>query len=485
MKFRSMSALAAVATVLAHPFRALVGGRKLALAAPPLNFADYEVDSHVSLRPAASLAPRRLTDITGLAMPGAITGARVRADAAGDPKTMFAAINVAFEEFKQTHARQFDELKAGQADVVTSDKLTAINATLAELEKVIDDQAKLNAALKLGGNQRDVPDAAYSGLFGSFMREGSREQEDKLKLEQRTGIRAAMSEGSSADGGLTAPIEWDRTVSERLKLISPIRQESTVQTISKAGFIKLFTDRTIGSGWVGETASRPATSTPQFTALAFTPGEIYANAAASQDLLDDSEVNIESWLTGEIEIEFSRQEGIAFLSGDGSVKPFGLLGYLTGGAAAARHPWGAITTRNSGHATQVTADQVSNIVYDLPAMYSPNAKWFMNRKTMAAIRLLKDSQNRYLWQPSYQVGQPSTLLGAPIVDVPDMPDIAASATPVLFGDMKETYLVVDRIGFRVLRDPYTSKPYIAFYCTKRVGGGVKNPDAMKAMVVSA
>lgn len=485
MKYKPMSAIAAVATVLAYPFRAFLPGRKLALTAPPLNLADYEIDSHVSVRPAASTEPRRLTDVASLAMPRAIAAATVRAEAPADPKAMFAAINVAFEEFKATHARQIEELKAGQADVVTSDKLAAINATLADLEKVIDDQAKLNAALKMGGNQRDVPDAAYSGLFGSFMREGTREQEDRLKLEQKTGIRAAMSEGSSADGGLTAPIEWDRTVTERLKLISPLRQEATVQSISKAGFIKLFTDRTLGSGWVGETASRPATSTPQFTALTFTPGEIYANAAASQDLLDDSEVNMESWLTGEIEIEFSRQEGIAFVSGDGSNKPFGVLAYVTGGSAAARHPWGDIKVRNSGHATQLTADQVSNIVYDLPAMYSPNAKWFMNRKTMAAVRLLKDSQNRYLWQPSYQVGQPSTLLGAPIVDVPDLPDIAASATPLLFGDMKETYLVIDRIGFRVLRDPYTNKPYICFYCTKRVGGGVKNPDAMKAMVISA
>ena len=270
-----------------------------------------------------------------------------------------------------------------------------------------------------------------------------------------------------------------------MKLISPLRAEATVQSISKAGFIKLFTDRQLGSGWVGETASRPATSTPQFTALTFMPGEIYANAAASQDLLDDGEVNIEQWLPGEIETEFARQEGIAFVAGDGSNKPYGVLAYLTGGAQAARHPWGAIITRNSGAAADLTADQVSNIVYDLPAMYTPNAKWFMNRKTMGKVRLLQDTQKRYLWQPSYQVGQPSTLLGAPIVDVPDMPDVAAGAAPILFGDMKETYLIVDRIGFRVLRDPYTNKPFISFYCTKRVGGGVKNPDAMKALVISA
>ena len=363
-------------------------------------------------------------------------------------------------------------------------KLAAINATLNDLTAAIDERAKLDAATKIAGNVAPA-DPAYTGLFGSFMRDGKQADEEKLKAEQKTGIRMAMSEGSPADGGLTAPIEWDRTVTERLKLISPIRGEATVVSISKAGFIKLFTDRQIGSGWVGETASRPATSTPQFTALPFQPGEIYANAAASQDLLDDSEVSMETWLPNEIELEFSRQEGIAFVAGDGSNKPFGLLSYVEGGSAAARHPWGAIQVRNSASAAALTADQVSNLVYDLPAMYSPNAKWFLNRNTMSQVRLLQDSQKRYLWQPSYQVGQPSTLLGAPIVDVPDMPNVAAGMIAILFGDMRETYLVVDRIGFRVLRDPYTNKPYISFYCTKRVGGGVKNPDAMKAMLISA
>ncbi len=458
MKKMNMTALAAVATVLAHPIRALFAPAKPALT---------------------------LTAPTVPAMPRAIAGGLVRADVSGDPKVMIAALNGAFDEFKKTHAAQIDEIKAGKTDVVTTDKLNAINATLADLTKAIDDRAKLDAAALLGGGGNRVVDAAYTGTFGSFMRDGKREDEEKLKAEQKTGVRAAMSEGSAADGGLTAPIEWDRTVTDRLKLISPLRAEATVQSISKAGFIKLFTDRSIGSGWVGETASRPATTTPQFTALPFVPGELYANAAASQDLLDDSEIGMENWLTGEIELEFSRQEGIAFVAGDGSNKPFGVLAYVTGGAQAARHPWGAIQVRNSASAAALTADQVSNIVYDLPAMYSPNAKWFMNRNTMSQIRLLQDSQKRYLWQPSYQVGQPSTLLGAPIVDVPDMPNVAAGALPILFGDMKETYLVIDRIGFRVLRDPYTNKPYICFYCTKRVGGGVKNPDAMKAMLISA
>ncbi|WP_242140862.1 phage major capsid protein [Sphingomonas sp. TREG-RG-20F-R18-01] len=452
MKMFSMSALAAAAAVCAMPFRTK--------AAPTLTLA------------APTIPP----------MPRAIVGATVRAEAATDPKAMIAALNGAFEEFKKTHAQEVSDIKAGKTDVVTTDKMAKINETLNDLQAAIDTQAKQIAAGNLHGNGgREISDPGYTTLFGSFMRDGTREQEEKLKSESKVGVRAAMSEGSGTDGGYTAPIEWDRTVTERLKLISPIRAEATVQSISKAGFIKLFTDRTIGSGWVGETASRAATATPQFTALPFTPGEIYANAAASQDLLDDSEVNMETWLPGQIELEFSRQEGIAFVAGDGVNKPFGVLSYVTGGSAAARHPWGDIKTHGVKTAGQIDADSVSQIIYDLPAMYQPNAKFFMNRQTMSAVRLLKDSTGRYYWQPTYQVGQPSTLLGAPIVDVPDMPNIGAAAVPMLFGDMREAYLVIDRIGFRVLRDPYTNKPYIAFYCTKRVGGGVKNPDALKAL----
>lgn len=477
MKFTTRTALAAVATLLAHPFRALAAS-KLSLGAPVLDLDAFEVDTHLTVRGSPAAVP--------FAAPRAILGAQVRAEVSGDVKALFASLNSAFDEFKATNERQIIELKAGQKDVVTADKLDKINATLSDLEKAMDEAAVKAAANALNGpNQRVVPDANYSGLFGNFMRDGRREDEEKLKAEQKVGVRAAMTEGSSADGGLTAPIEWDRTVAGRLKLISPLRAEATVQTISKAGFIKLFTDRAVGSGWVGETASRPATSTPQFTSLAFMPGEIYANAAASQDLLDDSEVDIENWLTGEIEIEFARQEGIAFVNGDGSNKPFGLLSYITGGAQEDRHPWGDIKTVKSGQAAALTTDGVVDLVYELPAMYTPNAKFFLNRTSLGTLRKLKDGQNNYIWQPSYSAGQPSTLMGYPCVDLPDMPKIAAGATPLLFGDMKETYLVVDRIGFRVLRDPYTNKPYISFYCTKRVGGGVKNPDSMKAQLVSA
>jgi HK97 family phage major capsid protein len=324
-------------------------------------------------------------------------------------------------------------------------------------------------------------DAEYSGLWAKFFRDG--ESEAEVKAKSKTGPRAAMSEGDSSAGGYTTPIEWDRTITGRLKLISQLRQHARVQSTSKAGFTKLFTDRALGSGWVGETAARPATSTPTFTALALAIGEIYANAAATQDLLDDSEIDIAAWLAAEVDIEFARQEGIAFLAGNGTNKPDGLLTYVTGGANAAKHPWGAISTTASGAVNGITTDAVLDMVGALPAIYVPNSKFFANRTTITKVRKLKDGQGNYIWQPSYQAGQPSNLLGAQVIDLPDMPAATTGNAALLYGDMQETYLIIDRMGTRVLRDPYTNKPYVCFYTTKRVGGGVVNPDAMEALVI--
>lgn len=415
-------------------------------------------------------------------MPRAITG-RVKMDAT-DPKALIDQIQAAVKEMRDTNEQRLSKIES-KVDPLDLEKFDKISGTVTDLEKSLNALVtKVEAGALGGGKTVSLTDPEYSGQFSAYMRDGGHEAE--IKAAHRPGtIRAAMTEGSNADGGYTTPIEWDRTISGRLKLISPMRQNAQVQPTSKAGFTKLFTDRAVGSGWVGETASRPATSTPQFTALSFGVGELYANPAASQTLLDDSEINIETWLAGEVETEFERQESIAYLSGDGVNKPYGLLTYITGGANAARHPWGDIKVTVSGDANLIKTDPLIDMIYALPAAYSPNAKFYSNRSSLAAIRKLKDGQGNYLWQPTFVAGQPSTLAGYPLVDMPDMPVATAGLVPLLFGDMQRTYLIIDRIGVRVLRDPYTNKPYVSFYTTKRVGGGVQNPDAMKAYKISA
>jgi HK97 family phage major capsid protein len=401
----------------------------------------------------------------------------VRAEAQPKTPANFGELATAWEAFKETHTREIAEIKAGKTDVVTAEKLETINAALSELQAAVDDQAKIQAAAKLGNNGviGDIQaDPEYTAAFKAHMRKGDKAPAD---------IQAAMSKGTDADGGYLAPIEWDRTIGEKLKRISPMRQESRVITISVAGFKKYFGDRNVGSGWVGETASRPATATSQIGTLDFIPGELYANPAITQQLLDDSAVDLEQWLGSEVDTEFNRQEGIAFLSGDGVNKPYGVLTYVTGAANAARHPYGAIKAIPSGAAAAFTGDGLLDVMYDLPSEFAANAKWHMNRLTVGGVRKLKDGQNNYLWQPSYASGTPQTLAGAPVVEYPDMPIVAAGNISALFGDMEATYLVIDRVGIRILRDPYTNKPFVHFYTTKRVGGGVHNPEPMRAVKI--
>lgn len=407
------------------------------------------------------------------AAPRALRGA-LRAEApvsAAEVKTAIEQVQAAFEEFKKTN-----DASAKQADVVLSEKLDKINASIDAGQKVIDDHAKQIAALKLNGADDAIigdikPDPEYVGSFKAHMRKGE--------------VQAALNKGAAEEGGYLAPVEWDRSITKKLKESSPIREHARVITISTAGFKKVFSNGVVGSGWVGETASRPATDTPGFAELAFVPGEIYANPQAAQQMLDDAAIDLEAWLADEVENEFARQEGIAHLSGNGVNKPFGILTYVEGAANAAKHPWGAIAVKNSGSAAAMDKpDALIDLVYSLPAKYRRNAKFFMNRLTQGAARKLKDGQGNYLWQPSFQQGQPATLAGEPIVEVPDLPDIAANAIAALYGDMEETYLIVDRLGIRVLRDPFTNKPYVGFYTTKRTGGGVQNPEAMRALKVA-
>lgn len=396
----------------------------------------------------------------------------VKADAS-DPKTLFAELQKTFSEFKAAN----EAAMKGKADVVALDQVERINEAVTDLQGKMDDFTVKLTALSLVGDDKiigDLPSTPKANIdaFKTFMRQGDSE------------VKAALSKTTDAEGAYTAPIEWDRSLMGRLKLVSRMREHAQIQSISVAGFTKLFTDRAVGSGWVGETASRPATSTPTFASLAFAPGEIYANPGITQQLLQDSALDLETWLGSEVEFEFARQEGIAFLGGDGTNKPFGILTYAAGAANAAKHPWGAIqvvAAGPTGNTTSVTGDAIIDTAYALPAEYEANAKWFMNRQSLGKIRKLKDGQGNYLWQPSFQIGQPQTLNGAPVVDMPGMPVMAANAISMLFGDMRQTYLIVDRIGISVLRDPFTNKPFIHFYTTKRVGGGVVNPDAMKAV----
>ena len=386
---------------------------------------------------------------------------------------ILGSLQKAFAEFKDTHAEQIKGVQAKFDDVVTREKLDKVNAQVGDLQAALDKMAAAQAAAAVGGNAGSrVADAEYTKAFAMHLKRGD--------------VQASLNKGADAEGGFVAPREWDRTITDELIEISQFRSIAAVQTISGNGFKKLFNLRGTASGWVGESAARPETATPTFGSMDFPTGEIYANPAATQQMLDDGEVNLEAWLAGEVATEFAYQEGLAFISGTGANgRPHGILTYVTGGANAAANPLGAITTVNSGAAAALTADGIVNLTYALPSAFAGNARFVMNRDTHGKVRLLKDGQNNYLWQPSYQAGAPATLLGYGITEIPAMPNVAAASKSILFGDFARTYLIIDRVGTRILRDPFTNKPFVMFYTTKRVGGGVVNPEAMKALNTAA
>lgn len=394
----------------------------------------------------------------------------VRADAP-DVKALISDLNKDWEAFKATMAEKDKELAKRFDDVVTTEKLERINSSVGTLQAAVDAANVKLAAVQLGAGSRVVKDPDYSNGFSAYFRGGR--------------VEASLNKGVDTEGGYLAPVEWDRTVTDRLVLVSPMRQIASVQQISGTSFKKLFNSRGMGSGWVGETAARPETTTPAIGTMTYATGEIYANPAATQQMLDDAQVDLEDWIANDVELEFSYQEGIAFVSGNGTNKPNGFLTYATGAANAAAHPWGAILLTTAASNSAITTDELVTLTYALPQEYAGAARWVMNRSTLAVIRKLKDGQGNYIWQPSFTAGEPAQIMGYPITEMPAMPNIAASAIPIAFGDFRRGYQVIDRIGLRVLRDPYTNKPYVMFYTTKRVGGGLLNPDVIKALKMAA
>ena len=409
--------------------------------------------SGVSLAALASLVP-----------PSAMCGSP-RADA--DPKKMVGDLTAAFGEFKDRYERN--------------------------TQAAIDDiNARIAAGISPGSGQDNqtltAPDPQYSTLFASWFRKG--DQESDLKAANGTGdrqaIQAAMQSGTDSAGGYLAPVEWDRRVNKALTPVSPMRRIARVIPTTVRAYSTLYSKDGWGSGWVGETAARPATATPTLDPLTFPHGEIYANPGITQNLLDDADFNLEAWLATEVAEEFGKQEGIAFLAGNGVNKPRGLLTYVEGGASADHHPGGNLTVVVSGAATALpSADGLIDFVYGLPSPYRQNARWLMNSMTAAAIAKMKDGDGNYLWRETYVAGQPATLLGYAVEIDENMPDVAAGAIPIAFGDFQRGYVINDRQGVRILRDPYTAKPYVHFYTTKRVGGGVDDPKAIRLLKIAA
>ncbi len=291
-----------------------------------------------------------------------------------------------------------------------------------------------------------------------------------------------------ADGGFAVPTEIDAMIARQLREISPIRQLAQVVNVGSAGYRKLVTTGGTSSGWVGETSPRPETDTPEFAEIAPPTGELYANPAASQSMLDDAAFDLESWLASEISMEFARAEGSAFVNGTGINQPLGFLSSPVSMAGDSVRPFGTLQYIGSGDEDGFDTnpeDRLIDLVHTLKAGYRQGAVWVMNSTTLSEMRKLKTAEGAFLWQAGLVEGQPDRLLGYPVVEAEDMPDVGAGMFPIAFGNFKAGYLIAERSATTVLRDPFTNKPFVHFYATKRVGGQVLDSAAIKLLRIEA
>ncbi|MFC0634883.1 phage major capsid protein [Brevundimonas balnearis] len=394
----------------------------------------------------------------------------------------------AFEAFKAANDARLDEIeRKAAADVLLEEKVAridqAVSAAQARLDRVASEGRR--PAIGEGGH---TPSVSAFGRSTS-PKGGGMEEKSAFDGWMKTGfgleLKAGLSTGSGS--GVLAPAETERAIERRLMAASPMREIATVRTVNSGVFKKPVSTAGVEAGWVAETAARPETDPATLSLIEFPSADLYASPAATQALLDDALIDMDEWLAAEVEDAFAAQETQAFVTGDGTNKPKGFLAYET--VADATATWGQIGYVASGAAgafpSANAADKLIDLIYAPKAQYRPNGRFVMNRKTVSTVRKFKDGEGNYVWAPASRAGETASLLGYPVTEIETMPDIAANSLAIAFGDFQRGYLIVDRAGVRVLRDPYSAKPYVLFYTTKRVGGGVQNFDAIKVMKFSA
>jgi len=320
--------------------------------------------------------------------------------------------------------------------------------------------------------------APHQKAFAAYLRSGDDDALRGLELEGK-----ALNTAVSAEGGYLVDPETAEQIQGVLHSAASIRSIANVVNVEATSFDVLVDHTEIGSGWATETASVTETGTPAIERISIPLHELNALPKASQRLLDDSAFDIEAWLADRIADKFARAEAMAFVAGDGVDKPTGFLTHATvdNGVWA----WGSLgyvpTGAAGDFASTDAADAVVDLVYALGARYRANASFVMNSKTAGAVRKMKDADGRFLWSDGIAAGEPARLMGYPVLIAEDMPDIAADATAIAFGDFGAGYTVAERPDLRILRDPFSAKPHVLFYATKRVGGDVSDFAAIKLL----
>jgi len=426
---------------------------------------------------------------------------------AQDMASAIEKIAVGFEEYKKTNDERLADLaKRGASDPVTDEKLRRLDAHLdsvAELKKRLE-QAETRAARpgqngERGGRVAPEQDE-YRSAFLDWMRNPTdfarqqRMQTSRAALEAKAksgGIeqRAAQvitSTGSA--GGFALPEEIESTIARLMVDISPIREIATVRTVSTSDYKELFDVNGAAFEWVGEGGTRSQTNTPDLAEVVPTMGTASARPRASEESLDDLFFDVEGWLAMSVAEALAAGEGAAFVGGNGTNRPTGFLAGPTPVTTSdASRAFGTLQCIVSAQAAAMptTPDVFYDMIYALRARYRANARWVTSKAVLSSLRKYKDTTNAYLWQPSLSAGQPETFLGYGITEAEDMPAVGAGTFPLAIGDFREGYLIVDRVGLRITRDEITLPGFVQWYVRRRVGGRLRNTQAIKLLRISA
>ncbi len=375
-------------------------------------------------------------------------------------------------------AKEGDALQQSFDIVVRQDeadaKIETLRTDVDEVKARLDKVSRAASRPAIGG--KEIASEEVKGFVHGYLRQG-RETEVK-----------SLNGVNPSDGGYAVPKAIDDIIAHELKEISPIRSLAQVVQTGTSGYRKLVATGGTSSGWVSEIAERAETAAPNFAEIAPPSGDLYANPAASQGMLDDVGFDIESWLANEIAIEFARAEGAAFISGTGADQPEGFLTAPTSTAFDGVRAFGSVQYIGSGDSDGFDSApdaKLIDLIHSLKAGHRQGASFVMNSATLATVRKLKTSDGAFLWQPGMVEGQPDRLLGYPVVEAEDMPDIAADEYPIAFGNFRHGYLIAEHSGTKVLRDPFSNKPFVHFYATKRVGGKVLDSNAIKLLKIEA
>lgn len=354
-----------------------------------------------------------------------------------------------------------------------------IGARFKKLDGRMDEIEKRMNRPQLGGGSAAPTDEQRAAFMG-WLRNG-----DDRQLK-------AMSVGSDPDGGYTVVPQLADSIFTVMRVIDPLRDYARVVQITKSDAFEEVQDRagTSGAEWVSETGTRGDTDTPQVAKLRIAAHEIFAQPKITQQLLDDSTYNLDSWLQQKIGQEFAYKTGNAYVVGDGVGKPRGFVTYPTAATADSSRAWGTLehvaTGTNASFGTGAAgAEKLIDLRQRLKPQYRKTAAWFMNRATAGSVRKLKDDSGRFVWQDSLQQDQPNLLLGHPVVELESMPDVGTGSLSIAIASMNPGYTVADRTPIRLLRDPYTQKPYVKFYTTFRAGGDVSDFHAIKFLKFAA